>query len=221
MTVLETIDYAAKGEVRTKIRDMLGAFLFRGEEVDKKVKVLSGGERSRLALVKLLLEPCNLLLMDEPTNHLDMRSKDILKQALLKYDGTLIVVSHDRDFLDGLVSKVYEFRHNRIRENIGGIYDFLRKKKIVSLREIEKKDRTVTETRYEGDSTNKQKYIEKKEYERNLRKLRRRLEDSEKEIERMEKELAVFDTELARTATSPESAEIFIKYEDLRKKTRY
>jgi len=218
MTVLETIDYAAKGEVRTKIRDMLGAFLFRGEEVDKKVKVLSGGERSRLALVKLLLEPCNLLLMDEPTNHLDMRSKDILKQALLKYDGTLIVVSHDRDFLDGLVSKVYEFRHNRIRENIGGIYDFLRKKKIVSLREIEKKDRTVTETRYEGDSTNKQKYIEKKEYERNLRKLRRRLEDSEKEIERMEKELAVFDTELARTATSPESAEIFIKYEDLRKK---
>lgn len=218
MTVLETIDYAAKGEVRTKIRDMLGAFLFRGEEVDKKVKVLSGGERSRLALVKLLLEPCNLLLMDEPTNHLDMRSKDILKQALLKYDGTLIVVSHDRDFLDGLVSKVYEFRDNRIRENIGGIYDFLRKKKIVSLREIEKKDRTVTETRYEGDSTNKQKYIEKKEYERNLRKLRRRLEDSEKEIERMEKELAVFDTELARTATSPESAEIFIKYEDLRKK---
>lgn len=218
MTVLETIDYAAKGEVRTKIRDMLGAFLFRGEEVDKKVKVLSGGERSRLALVKLLLEPCNLLLMDEPTNHLDMHSKDILKQALLKYDGTLIVVSHDRDFLDGLVSKVYEFRHNRIRENIGGIYDFLRKKKIVSLREIEKKDRTVTETRYEGDSTNKQKYIEKKEYERNLRKLRRRLEDSEKEIERMEKELAVFDTELARTATSPESAEIFIKYEDLRKK---
>jgi ATP-binding cassette subfamily F protein 3 len=139
MTVLETIDYAAKGEVRTKIRDMLGAFLFRGEEVDKKVKVLSGGERSRLALVKLLLEPCNLLLMDEPTNHLDMRSKDILKQALLKYDGTLIVVSHDRDFLDGLVSKVYEFRHNRIRENIGGIYDFLRKKKIVSLREIEKR----------------------------------------------------------------------------------
>jgi len=218
LTVLETIDNAAKGEIRTKIRDMLGAFLFRGEEVDKKVKVLSGGERSRLALVRLLLEPYNLLLMDEPTNHLDMRSKDILKQALLKYDGTLIVVSHDRDFLDGLVSKVYEFRDNRIRENIGGIYDFLRKKKIVSLREIEKKDRAVAETRDESDSTNKQKYLEKKELERNLRKLRRRLEDSEKEIERMEKELAVLDAELARTATSPESADIFIKYEDLRKK---
>lgn len=218
MTVLETIDYAAKGDVRTKIRDMLGAFLFRGEEVDKKVKVLSGGERSRLALVRLLLEPCNLLLMDEPTNHLDMRSKDVLKQALLKYDGTLIVVSHDRDFLDGLVSKVYEFRHNRIRENIGGIYDFLRKKKIVSLREIEKRDRTAREERDEDTSTNKQKYIEKKEYERNLRKLRRRLEDSEKEIESMEKELADLDAELARTAASTESAGIFIKYEELRKK---
>ena len=218
MTVLETIDYAAKGDIRTKIRDMLGAFLFRGEEVDKKVKVLSGGERSRLALVRLLLEPCNLLLMDEPTNHLDMRSKDVLKQALLKYDGTLIVVSHDRDFLDGLISKVYEFRHNRIRENIGGIYDFLRKKKIVSLREIEKRDRTSREERDEDTSTNKQKYIEKKEYERNLRKLRRRLEDSEKEIESMEKELADLDTELARKAASTESAGIFIKYEELRKK---
>jgi ATP-binding cassette subfamily F protein 3 len=127
-TVLDTIDYVAKGEIRTKIRDMLGAFLFRGEDVDKKIKVLSGGERSRLALVKLLLEPANLLVLDEPTNHLDMRSKDILKQALIKYDGTLIVVSHDRDFLDGLVTKVYEFRHNRIKENIGGIYDFLRKR---------------------------------------------------------------------------------------------
>lgn len=218
MTVLETIDYAAKGEIRTKIRDMLGAFLFRGEEVDKKVKVLSGGERSRLALVRLLLEPYNLLLMDEPTNHLDMRSKDILKQALLKYDGTLIVVSHDRDFLDGLVSKVYEFRHNRIRENIGGIYDFLRKKKIVSLREIERKDRIIREERDEDNSTNKQRYIEKKEYERNLRKLRRRLEDSEKEIERMEKELAGLDSELALAATSPESAGIYTKYEELRKK---
>ena len=139
LTVLETIDQIARGDVRTKIRDMLGAFLFRGEEVDKKVKVLSGGERSRLALVKLLLEPVNLLVLDEPTNHLDMRSKDILKQALIKYDGTLIVVSHDRDFLDGITGKIYEFRHNRIKEHIGGIYEFLRKKKISSLKEIEKK----------------------------------------------------------------------------------
>ena len=138
-TVLQTIDDVAKGDIRSKIRDMLGAFLFRGDDVEKKVKVLSGGERSRLALVRLLLEPSNLLVLDEPTNHLDMRSKDILKQALIKFDGTLIVVSHDRDFLDGIVGKVYEFRHNRIKENIGGIYDFLRKKKIENLKDIEKK----------------------------------------------------------------------------------
>ena len=139
-TVFETIDYIAKGEIRTKIKDILGAFLFHGEDVDKKVKVLSGGERSRLSLVRLLMEPYNLLVLDEPTNHLDMRSKDILKQALMKYDGTLIVVSHDRDFLDGIIEKVYEFRNKTIKEHIGGIYDFLRKKKMDSLREIEKKD---------------------------------------------------------------------------------
>ncbi len=139
-SVFETIDYVAKGDIRSKIRDMLGAFLFRGDDVDKKVKVLSGGERSRLALVRLLLEPHNLLVLDEPTNHLDMRSKDILKQALINYDGTLILVSHDRDFLDGIAGKIYEFRHNRIREHIGGIYDFLRKKKIDNLKELERKD---------------------------------------------------------------------------------
>ena len=143
-TVLATIDDIAKGDIRTKIRDMLGAFLFRGDDVEKKVRVLSGGERSRLALVKLLLEPSNLLVLDEPTNHLDMRSKDILKQALIKFDGTLIVVSHDRDFLDGIVSKVYEFRHNRIKEHIGGIYDFLRKKRIENLKDIEKKEKAVS-----------------------------------------------------------------------------
>ena len=216
LTVLQTIDYAAKGEIRTKIRDMLGAFLFRGEDVDKKVKVLSGGERSRLALVRLLLEPFNLLVLDEPTNHLDMRSKDILKQALIKYDGTLIVVSHDRDFLDGLISKVFEFRHNRIKENIGGIYDFLRKKKIVSLRELEKKEKTSAEIKKDVNGSNKQKYLEKKDYERNLRKLRRRLEDSEREIERMESELSALDKELMKAATSSDSSGIFLKYEDLR-----
>jgi len=161
-TVLQTIDDAAKGDVRMKIRDMLGAFLFRGDEVEKKVKVLSGGERSRLALVKLLLEPTNLLVLDEPTNHLDMRSKDILKQALIKYDGTLIVVSHDRDFLDGIVSKVFEFRHNRIKESIGGIYDFLRKKKIENLRDIEKKEKAISSQQQAAGSSNKQKYLEKK-----------------------------------------------------------
>jgi len=218
LTVLETIDYIARGEIRTKIRDLLGAFLFRGEDVDKKVKVLSGGERSRLALVKLLLEPCNLLVLDEPTNHLDMRSKDILKQALIKYDGTLIVVSHDRDFLDGLVTKVYEFKHNRIKENIGGIYDFLRKKKIVNLRDIEKKDKMSRELRKDDNASNKQKYLEKKEHERALRKLRKRLEDSEKLIEEMEKELSAMDTELMTIADPSESAGIYGKYEDLRKR---
>ena len=195
-TVLQTIDDIAKGDIRTKIRDMLGAFLFRGEDVEKKVKVLSGGERSRLALVKLLLEPCNLLMLDEPTNHLDMRSKDILKQALIKYDGTLIVVSHDRDFLNGLVTKVYEFRHNRIKENIGGIYDFLRKKKIENLRDIEKKEKYVKLIKSEDPSSGKRRYLEKKEYERNLRKLRKKLEESEMEIEKMEAELIVIDKAL-------------------------
>ncbi|MDX9725381.1 MAG: ABC-F family ATP-binding cassette domain-containing protein [Bacteroidales bacterium] len=217
LTVFETIDNAATGEIRTKIRDMLGAFLFRGEEIDKKVKVLSGGERSRLALVRLLLEPCNLLVLDEPTNHLDMRSKDILKQALLKYDGTLIVVSHDRDFLDGLVSKVYEFRHNRIWEHLGGIYDFLRRKKLLNLKDIERKDKPAPGT-IKGDSTSaKQKYLERKDFERNLRKLRRRLEESEKEIERMEKELSSLDNELHRAASSPESAGIYTRYQELKK----
>jgi ATP-binding cassette subfamily F protein 3 len=215
-TVLDTIDYVAKGEIRTKIRDMLGAFLFRGEDVDKKIKVLSGGERSRLALVKLLLEPANLLVLDEPTNHLDMRSKDILKQALIKYDGTLIVVSHDRDFLDGLVTKVYEFRHNRIKENIGGIYDFLRKKKIVNLRDIEKRDKVIREIDIDDNTSNKQKYLDKKEYDRSLRKLRRKLENSEKNIEMMETELLEMDKELMTTASSSESAGIYSKYQDLR-----
>lgn len=217
-TVLDTIDYVAKGEIRTKIRDMLGAFLFRGEDVDKKIKVLSGGERSRLALVKLLLEPANLLVLDEPTNHLDMRSKDILKQALIKYDGTLIVVSHDRDFLDGLVTKVYEFRHNRIKENIGGIYDFLRKKKIVNLKDIEKRDKVAHESETSDNTSNKQKYLDKKEYDRSLRKLRKKLEDSEKRIEIMEAELQAMDKELMTTASSSDSAGIFKQYEDLRKK---
>ncbi len=128
-TVLETLDEVAVGDIRTKIRDILGAFLFSGEDVDKKVKVLSGGERSRLAMARLLFEPCNLLVLDEPTNHLDMRSKDILKKALLNYDGTLIAVSHDREFLDGLVTKVFEFRNHKIREHLGGIYEFLEHEK--------------------------------------------------------------------------------------------
>ena len=139
LTVFQTIDDVAKGEIRNKIRDLLGAFMFGGEDSTKKVKVLSGGERTRLAILKLLLEPVNLLILDEPTNHLDLKTKDVLKQALLDFDGTLIVVSHDRDFLDGLVSKVYEFGHGRVREHLCGIYEFLETKKMESLQELEKK----------------------------------------------------------------------------------
>lgn len=142
LTVFETIDYVAVGDIRTKIRDILGAFMFGGEASDKKVKVLSGGERSRLAMIRLLLEPCNLLILDEPTNHLDMQSKDILKAALKDFNGTLICVSHDRDFLSGLVSKVYEFGGGHVKEHIGGIYDFLRAKKMTSLQELERKNPT-------------------------------------------------------------------------------
>ena len=140
LTVFQTIDDVAKGEIRNKIRDLLGAFMFGGpEESMKKVKVLSGGERTRLAMIKLLLEPVNLLILDEPTNHLDMKTKDILKQALMDFDGTLIVVSHDRDFLDGLVTKVYEFGNKKVTEHLCGIYEFLEKKKMDSLQELEKK----------------------------------------------------------------------------------
>ncbi|BDI75854.1 glycosyl transferase family 2 [Paraprevotella clara] len=139
LTVFQTIDDVAQGEIRTKIRDLLGAFMFGGEESTKKVKVLSGGERTRLALLKLLLNPINLLILDEPTNHLDLKTKDILKQALVAFDGTLIVVSHDRDFLDGLVSKVYEFGHGKVREHLCGIYEFLEQKKLENLQELERK----------------------------------------------------------------------------------
>ena len=139
LTVFQTIDDVAKGEIRNKIRDLLGAFMFGGEASTKKVKVLSGGERTRLALMKLLLEPVNLLILDEPTNHLDLKTKDILKQALLDFDGTLICVSHDRDFLDGLASKVYEFGHGRVREHLCGVYEFLASKKMEELQELERK----------------------------------------------------------------------------------
>ena len=139
LTVFQTIDDIAVGDIRTKIRDILGAFMFGRDDIDKKVKILSGGERTRLAMIKLLLEPVNLLILDEPTNHLDMRTKDILKQALIEFDGTLIVVSHDRDFLDGLVTKVYEFGNQKVTEHLEDIYGFLAKKKMESLREIESK----------------------------------------------------------------------------------
>lgn len=190
-TVLETIDAIAVGDVRTKMRDILGAFLFGGDDIDKKVKVLSGGERNRLSLAKLLLQPHNLLLMDEPTNHLDMRSKDILKLALKKFDGTLIVVSHDREFLDGLIDKVYEFKDHKIKIHIGGIYDFLKKRKLENLQELERKSTTKNPDKNDQSiSRNKDNYFQKKEYDKKVRKLQNRIDEFEAKISKLELELS-------------------------------
>jgi ATP-binding cassette subfamily F protein 3 len=193
LTVFQTIDRVAVGDIRARMRDLLGAFLFRGDDIDKKVKVLSGGERSRLAMVKLLLEPYNLLLLDEPTNHLDIRSKDILKQALVKYDGTLIVVSHDRDFLDGLVEKVYEFRDRQVKEHIGGIYEFLQKKKVDSLQDLNRKEKPVVADKQpvvvREIKDSKESYLEKKEWDKQLRKAASQVTEVEECIARIEREM--------------------------------
>jgi ATP-binding cassette subfamily F protein 3 len=197
-TVLETLDEVAVGDVRSKIRDILGAFLFGGEDVDKKVKVLSGGERSRLAMAKLLLEPCNLLILDEPTNHLDMRSKDILKKALLNYDGTLIAVSHDREFLDGLVTKVYEFENHKIREHLGGIYEFLARKKLASMAELERKTiQQASSNAAKEETSNKQAFLNKKEYDREVRKIETRIEKTELRISEIEMEIAEYEEKIS------------------------
>jgi ATP-binding cassette subfamily F protein 3 len=191
-TVFETIDYVAVGDIRTKIRDILGAFMFGGEAIDKKVKVLSGGERSRLAMIRLLLEPVNLLILDEPTNHLDMRSKEVLKEALKAFDGTAIIVSHDREFLDGLVTKVYEFGNKKVKEHLGGIYDFLQNKKIDSLRELEistaKKQENLEQEK--EISENKLSYEARKELNKKIRKAEKDVEQTETEVEKLETELA-------------------------------
>jgi ATP-binding cassette subfamily F protein 3 len=196
MTVFEVIDHAATGEIRTKIRDILGSFLFSGETIDKKVKVLSGGERSRLALARLLLEPVNFLVLDEPTNHLDMASRDILKQALLNYDGTVVIVSHDRYFLEGLVSKVYEFRDKKIREHLGGIYEFLARRRIETLRDLEAK-KEVKQKQSKSDSDQKRLYEERKELERTIRKIASKVEQCEVRIARLEEQIASMDHQLA------------------------
>jgi ATP-binding cassette, subfamily F, member 3 len=189
-TIFDTIDKVAVGDIRTKIRDLLGAFLFRGEEVDKKVKVLSGGERSRLAMVKLLLQPVNLLVLDEPTNHLDIRSKEILKQALIDYDGTMVIVSHDREFLNGLVDKVYEFRNHRIKQHIGGIYEFLEKRKIENLAELEKKTKQNSSNTVKEESASKNDYLEKKELDKAIRKVAQQITASEEKVSKLEAEMA-------------------------------
>ncbi len=185
-TVFETLDRIAVGEIRTKLRDILGAFLFKGEDVDKKVAVLSGGERSRLAMAKLMLKPHNLLALDEPTNHMDIRSKDVLKQALMKYDGTLLLVSHDRDFLDGLVDKIYEFKDGKVREYLGGVMDFLQRKKLEHLKDLETRDKEIRDGFAEAKSKEVISFQEQKEIEKEQRKKRNAIERCEKAIEETE-----------------------------------
>ena len=193
LTVLDTVDKVAEGDIRKKIRDILGAFLFSGEDVDKKVKVLSGGERTRLAMVRLLLEPYNVLILDEPTNHLDMRTKDILKEALRNFEGTVIVVSHDRDFLNGLADKVYEFANKGIKEYLGGVNDFLEAKKIACFREYEqfrKGKSAVAETEEQVPMTeNKISFEERKQLNREIKKAEQRVSKAESEIARLEAEI--------------------------------
>ena len=213
-TVFDTLDRVAVGDIRTRLRDILGAFLFRGEDIDKKVKVLSGGERSRLAMARLMLEPYNLLVLDEPTNHMDMRSKDILKRALQKYDGTVVVVSHDRDFLDGIVDRVYEFRDGGVKEYLGGIYYFLEKRKIESLQEIERKEAPATSAAPKETSTGKLSYEQRKEQEKLLRKLRKAVEIIEAELAETEQKIAEYDEKFA-SATEYNEAD-YAAYNDLK-----
>ena len=216
-TVFDTLDRVAVGDIRTRLRDILGAFLFRGEDIEKKVKVLSGGERSRLAMARLMLEPYNLLILDEPTNHMDMRSKDILKDALQKYDGTVVVVSHDREFLDGLVDRIYEFRDGGVREYLGDIWYFLEKRKVESLQEIERKDKPVaTEKNTAESSTGKLSYEQKKEQEKLLRKLRKAVESVEEELAKVEAEIAAYDKRFAESTEY--NADDYAKYDALKQR---
>jgi ATP-binding cassette subfamily F protein 3 len=213
-TVFETIDEEAKGDMRTQVRNLLGGFLFSGEDIDKKVRVLSGGEKSRLSLARLMLSPSNLLILDEPTNHLDMRSKDILKSALLQYEGTLIIVSHDRDFLQGLSNKVFEFRNKGVQEYLGDIYDYLHFKKLKSLRELEQKS-SEPAAKQKDVSKNKELYEQNRQLERDMRKLNTRIGKCEERIAELEATLAgmdqvLMDPEQHREALS--GPEVFKKY---------
>ena len=216
LTVFDTIDRVAVGDIRTRIKDILGAFMFGGEAIEKKVKVLSGGERSRLAMIRLLLEPVNLLILDEPTNHLDMRSKDVLKDAIREFDGTVIVVSHDREFLDGLVTKVYEFGGGQVREHLGGIYDFLQKKRIDSLDKLSSPANNISPTgekklagREENNSASKLSYEQQKEQQKLIRRLEKVVTDCETRIEKLEADIASLEEQMA----TPEGASDMSLYE--------
>lgn len=219
LTVFDTIDHVATGDMRTKVRDILGAFMFGGEAADKKVKVLSGGEKTRLAMIKLLLEPMNLLILDEPTNHLDMKTKDILKEAIKAFDGTVIVVSHDRQFLDGLVDKVYEFGSGKVREHLGGIYDFLQRKRIATLDElgsntakkpVPKSNGTINETRKPAETANTEatqkhlSYAEQKERQRMIKRAEKAVKEVEAKVEEFETQIKAIEEKLSQGEASPE-----------------
>jgi ATP-binding cassette subfamily F protein 3 len=221
-TVFDTIDYVATGDVRTKVRDILGAFMFGGEASDKKVKVLSGGERSRLAMIRLLLEPVNLLILDEPTNHLDMRSKDVLKDAIKAFDGTVIVVSHDREFLDGLVDKVYEFGNKKVVEHLGGIYNFLERKKMESLKELERKTVIQKESaNTDAPKTQNQETREsRKEQSKQIRKVEKEIADRERQIAKLEAEIVTLEAKLAAQTGSYDVA-LFTKHSELKQRLNY
>ncbi len=220
-TVFDTIDRVAVGDIRTKIRDLLGAFMFSGEDVDKKVAVLSGGEKTRLAMVRLLLEPVNLLVLDEPTNHLDIRSKELLKKAIKEFDGTAIIVSHDREFLDGLVSRVYEFRNQKMKEHIGGIYDFLNDRKLENLRELEQRkapQKTASaapqnvEAKPADDNKNgKLTYEQQKELSRRKNKAEKAVKETEQLIEKLEAEIAEMEEKMS--ADSSEAMKLLSRYD--------
>lgn len=214
-TVFGTLDKIAVGDIRTRLRDILAAFLFKGEDIDKKVAVLSGGERARLAMAKLMLRPHNLLALDEPTNHMDLLSKDILKQALLRYDGTLIIVSHDRDFLDGLVNKVYEFKDGKVKEHLGGISDFLERKRLANLSELERKN-VVPEPEHKAKPLQKNNYREQKEQEREVKRRKARIERCENEISQLEDKLKVVEEKLAAKADSHGLGEMLNEYNELK-----
>ena len=228
LTIFETIDQVAKGDMRLKINDLLGAFMFGGETSEKKVKVLSGGERSRLAMIKLLLEPVNLLILDEPTNHLDITSKEVLKEAIKAFDGTAIIVSHDREFLDGLVSKVYEFGGGKVREHLGGIYDYLRAHNAETIQEslskasannINKEAETIVNTNHETatqPSSGAASYAERKEQQKKIKKAQRAVEDTEKKIAKMEERKAELD-ELLMVAENASNMELVTEYTDLQR----
>lgn len=216
-TVFETIDEVAVGDMRSRVRSLLGNFLFSGEDIEKKVKVLSGGEKSRLALCRMLLFPVNLLVLDEPTNHLDMRSKDILKNALIQYDGSLVIVSHDRDFLQGLTSRVFEFRNRKIREYIGDIYDFLETRKLQDLQELEKKS-AIRKGKNSTASNTKDLYLQRKEHEKRVRKLKNKLERTEDLIHKHEAELEEINLKLAepeKHSQEIEGEDLFSRHESL------